>query len=219
MQFQTQLHRNINFKRLVTDSDVRKAFKENSIMIRIFISTISFIVFFTLEPLGQTFPKVYWKELAEDSKVIVVGTAEEYRLVGRPEKLILSTDNPNPNDRDIYTGRVFRVKITETLKGKIKTEKVGESMYANVFLYWVSGVPAMGDPVLLKGNEYVLFLEPNNDKGLEGKGTIEFGKLNYEIITKPFDYKSSYIVVEGFTGAVRIKTDKKKLIKEIKRAI
>lgn len=196
--------------------DVRIAFKENSIMIRIVVLTMFLFIFFTLETSGQTFPKEYWKKLADHSKLVVVGTAEEYYLVGRPEKLKLSPDNPNPSQRDIYMGRVFRVRITETLKGKIKTEKIGENKYANIFLYWIDGVPAMGDPVLLKGKEYVLFLEPNNDKELEGKGTIEFNKLNYEIITKPFDYKTSYVVVDGFSGAVKIKTDKNKLIKEIK---
>ena len=140
--------------------------------------------------------------------------------MGRPEKLILSSDNPNPTDRDIYVGRVFRIRITKTLKGKIKTEKVGENKYANVFLYWISGVPSMSEPIILTGEEYVLFLNPNNDKELEGKSTIEFNKTNYDIIAKPFDYKSSYLVVDNFRGgAVEIGTDKKKLIKEIKEAL
>ncbi len=64
----------------------------------------------------------------------------------------------------------------------------------------------------------MLFLEPNTNKELEEKETIEF-KPNSEIITKPFDYKSSYVVVEGFRGAVQITTYKKKRIKEIKKAI
>lgn len=115
-------------------------------------------------------------------------------------------------------GRVFRVKITEKLKGKIKTEKIGENKYANIFLYWVSGVPAMGDPILYNGKEYVLFLEPNNDKELEGIGTIAFNKPDYEVITKPFNYKSSYVVVDGFRGAVTIKNNKYRLIKEIKNS-
>ena len=63
------------------------------------------------------------------------------------------------------------------------------------------------------------FLEPNTDKELEGKGTIEFNKSNYDIITKPFDYKSSYVVVDGFRGAVGVNTEKDKIIKEIKEAI
>ncbi len=113
---------------------------------------------------------------------------------------------------------VFRVKVTETLKGKIKTEKIGENKYANIFLYGAYAILGLSDPKLFKGNEYVLFLEPNNDKKLEGIGTIEFNKQNYGIITKPFDYKSSYLVVDGFRGAVEIKTDKNKLIKEIKKS-
>lgn len=219
MQSQTRLRRAINFKEPVTGFDVRIAFKEKTIMIRIITLAMFLFIFFTLETSGQTFPKEYWKELADHSKVIIVGTVEEDYRVGRPEKLILSPDNPNPSERDIYTGMVFRVKVTDTLKGKIKTEKIGEGKYANIFLYGANAMLGLSDPKLFKGNEYVLFLEPNNDKELEGIGTIAFNKVNYDIITKPFDYKSSYVVVDGFTGAVRIKTDRNKLIKEIKRAI
>ena len=188
-------------------------------MLQRIATTIFLLSFITLEVVGQTFPREYWKVLADHSKVIIAGTVEEDYRVGRPEKLKLSPDNPNPSQRDIYMGRVFRVKITEILKGKIKMEKIGEDKFANVFLYWIGGVPGMGDPILFNGKDYVLFLEPNTDKELEGKGTIEFNKSNYDIITKPFDYKSSYVIVDGFRGAVGIKTDKKKLIKEIKRAL
>ncbi|MDQ6786562.1 MAG: hypothetical protein M3033_07050 [Acidobacteriota bacterium] len=187
-------------------------------MLKKVVIAILLIGFLSLEVLGQTFPREYWKELADHSKVIIVGTVEDEHRVGRPEKLKLSPDNPNPSERDIYVGMVFRVKVTETLKGKIKTEKIGENKYANIFLYGAYAILGLSDPKLFKGNEYVLFLEPNNDKKLEGIGTIEFNKQNYGIITKPFDYKSSYLVVDGFRGAVEIKTDKNKLIKEIKKS-
>jgi len=186
-------------------------------MIRIVALTMFLSIFFTLETSGQTFPKEYWKEIADDSKLIIVGTVEEYYRVIRPEKFKLNPDGSSPSEREIYVGRVFRVKITETLKGKIKTEKIGENKYTNIFLYWVSGVPSFAEPTLFNGKEYVLFLEPNNDKELEGKETIDFRPKN-EIVTKPFDYKSSYVVVDGFRGAVVIKTNKKKLIKEIKNS-
>lgn len=187
-----------------------------------FIIIIFLFSFFTLVLSGQTLSKKelkeYWKEIADDSKVVVVGTAEEYYRVIRPEKFKLNPDGSSPTEREIYVGMVFRVKITETLKGKIKTEKIGENKYANIFLYWVTGVPSFAEPKLFKGKEYVLFLETNNDKELESKETIEF-KPNSEVIRNPFDYKSSYIIVHGFRGAVEIKTDKKKLIKEIKKAL
>ena len=109
----------------------------------------------------------------------------------------------------------FRVKVTKKLKGKIKTEKVGEGKYANIFLYGTNGIPGLGDPKIFKGKEYVLFLELNKDKELEGKEAIDF-RPNNEIIRKPFDYKSSYSIVQGFRGAVEIKTDREKLIEEIK---
>lgn len=187
-------------------------------MLNKIIAVISFIIFITLGVLGQSMPRGYWKELVDRSNVVVVGTAEEDYRVIRPEKFNLNPDGSSPTERETYVGRVFRVRIAETLKGKIKMEKIGENKYANVFLYWINGVPGMGAPVLFKGKEYVLFLEPNNDKELEGKETVEFIP-NKKAIRKPFDNKSSYLVVRGFTGVVTIKTDKKRLIKEIKRAI
>lgn len=80
-------------------------------------------------------------------------------------------------------------------------------------------VPSISDPILLKGKDYVFFLKPNNGEELKGKEMVEF-KPNNEIVRKPFDYKSSYLVVDGFRGAVPIKPEKNyKLLKEIKRAI
>ncbi|MCA1622421.1 MAG: hypothetical protein LC768_00270 [Acidobacteria bacterium] len=190
------------------------------------IAVISFIVLITLGVSGQASSKkyweekAYWKEIVKDSKLIIVGTVEEDYHVGRPEKFKLTPDNPNPSQTDLYVGRVFRVKVTGILKSEKKVEKNIENKYVNVFLYWIGGVPSLSEPIILKGMEYVLFLKPNDDKELEGKGTIQFNKLNYEIITKPFDYKSSYLVVpHGRRGVVVLKNNKDKLIKVIKRAI
>lgn len=190
------------------------------------VAVISLIVLITLGVSGQVSSKkyweekAYWKERVNDSKFIIVGTIEEdYQMIGRPEKLKLSPDNPNPSEKDIYVGRVFRVKVTGIIKGEKKGEKNIENKYVNVFLYWIGGVPSQSEPIILKGMEYVLFLKPNDDKELEGKGTIEFSKPNYDIITKPFDYKSSYLVIHGRRGAVELKGNEDKLIKAIKKSL
>ena len=188
-------------------------------MIQVFALIIPFLGFFTLGVSGQSASKEYWKEIADDSEVIIVGTVEEYYRVIRPEKFGLNPDGSSPTERETYVGSMFRVKVTKKLKGKIKTENIGENKYTNIFLYWISGVPGLHEPRLLKGKEYVLFLVPNNDKELEGKETIEF-RPKSERIRKPFDYKSSYLIAGGFSGGtVEIRTDKNKLIKEIKRAL
>lgn len=179
--------------------------------------TIFLLSFISLDVLGQTFPREYWKEIADASKVIVVGTLESYNLVIRPEKFKPNPDGSSPTQTEIYVGMVFRVKVVKKLKGKLKTEKVGENKYINVFLFGI-GIPAIGDPKLFDGKTYVLFLTPNNEKGLEGKETIEF-KPNNEIIRKPFDNKSSYLIVHGFRGAVGVNTENDRIIKEIKEAI
>ena len=70
---------------------------------------------------------------------------------------------------------------------------------------------------MFQGKEYILFLEPNNEKDLEGKETVEF-KPN-EIIRKPFDNKSSYMIVQNFRGVIPANNNKEKLIKEIKNVL
>ena len=180
--------------------------------------TILLISFLALEFVGQIHSKEYWKEIADDSKAIVVGIVEEDYRVIRPEKFKPNPDGSHPGDREIYVGMVFRVKMTEKIKGNVKTKKIGANKYVNVFV--PGAYPGLGtsDPKIFKGKEYVLFLEPNNDKELEGKATVEF-RLNTEIIITPFDYRKSYLVVHGFRGTVGIKGDREKLIKEIKQAI
>ena len=188
-------------------------------MIRVFALTIFLFIFFALELSGQIHSKEYWKMMADDSKAIVVGTVEEDYRVIRPDKFKPNPDGSSPTDDEIYLGRVFRVKVTEKLKGKIKTKKIVENKYVNIFLFGAHPTLGIGSPSIFKGKENVFFLEPNSNKKLEGIGTIDFNKQNYDIITKPFDYKSSYTVVDGFRGSMEIKTNKENLIKEVKRAI
>lgn len=193
-------------------------------MLNRIVAVISFIVLITLGVSGQASSKkyweekAYWKEIVNDSKLIIVGTVEENYRVIRPEKYQLNPDGSAPTEEEIYVGRVFRVKVTGILKSEKKEKKNIENKYTNVFLYWIGGVPSLSEPIILKGMEYVLFLKPNDDKELEGKATIEFSP-NRKRITKPFDYKSSYLVIHGRRGAVEMNNNKDKLIKEIKKAM
>lgn len=185
----------------------------NRIILATFLLTI-----FIVKGLGQTRPGEQWQELDNKSKAIIVGVVENYLQVVRPEKLKPNSNGsfPNPNPNEYVAGQVYRVKLTGKIKGKVKTQKLGKNEYIYVFT-WGRGIPGIGDPILLENKEYVLFLEPNNEeKELAGTETAEY-KPN-EIIKKPFDYKSSYLIVR-FGGATEVKGDKNKLVKEIKEAI
>jgi hypothetical protein len=186
-------------------------------MFRILILVVILSGFLVIEIPGQTPSRGYWKEIANESKFIVVGTVgEDYKII-RPEKFKPNPDGSSPSQEEIYVGRIFRVKVTKNIKGKIKAEKDGNDKYINVFTYWVSGTGSLSDAKMLRGKEYILFLEPNNKKDLEGKETVEF-KPN-EIIRKPFDNKSSYMVVQNFRGVIPANNNKEKLIKEIKNVL
>ena len=186
-------------------------------MLKKIVVAILLISFITFGVFGQTPSRGYWKEIANESKFIVVGTVgEDYQII-RPEKFKPNPDGSSPSQEEIYVGRIFQVKVTKELKGKINAEKVGNDKYINVFTYWVSGTGYLSDAKMFQGKEYIFFLEPNNEKDMEGKETVEF-KPN-EIIRRPFDNKSSYVVVQNFRGVVPTNNNKEKLIKEIKRAI
>jgi hypothetical protein len=189
------------------------------------VAVISLIVLITLGVSGQVSSKkyweekAYWKERVNDSKLIIVGTVEEdYQMIIRPEKYQLNPDGSAPTEEEMYVGRIFRVKVTGILKSEKKVKKSIENKYVNIFLYWIGGVPSQSEPIILKGMEYVLFLKPNDDKELEGKATIEFSP-NRKRIIKPFDYKSSYLVIHGRRGAVELKGNEDKLIKAIKKSL
>ncbi|HEX8567994.1 MAG TPA: hypothetical protein VF648_20315 [Pyrinomonadaceae bacterium] len=187
-------------------------------MNRIIALVVFFLYAFVFSNPGQTRPKEQWQELNSKSKAIIVGVVEDYLQVIRPEKLKANADGtlPIPNPNEYVAGQVFRVKLTDRIKGKVKTQRIGNKEYIYVFI-WGRGVPGIGDPILLENKEYVLFLEPNNEeKELAGTETADY-KPN-EIIKKPFDYKSSYLIIR-FGGATEVKGDKNKLIKEIKRAL
>ncbi|HYP42716.1 MAG TPA: hypothetical protein VEQ18_01705, partial [Candidatus Nitrosocosmicus sp.] len=107
-------------------------------MVRIFILVVILSGFLVIEIPGQTPSRGYWKEIANESKFIVVGTVgEDYKII-RPEKFKPNPDCSSPSQEEIYVGRIFRVKVTKKIKGKIKTENIGENKYTNIFLYWIS---------------------------------------------------------------------------------
>ncbi len=188
-------------------------------MIRIVALTILLFNFFTLEVLGQTFPKEYWKEIVDDSKTIITGTVDESFQVIRPENYKPNPGTSDRNPRDFIIGELFRIKKSKKLKGKVKKVKDDKNEYVYIFVLGGGlGIPGIGDPVLLPKREYVFFLSPTIcGEDLKGKETIDY-KLQSEIIRKPFDCELSYSIVHSFRGAVEIKTNKEKLIEEIKNS-
>lgn len=70
------------------------------------IAVILFITFISLGVLGQSLPKEYWKEIADQSNVVVVGTAEDVYRVIRPEKFKLNADGSAPTESDANAERL-----------------------------------------------------------------------------------------------------------------
>lgn len=187
-------------------------------MIRKIIITIFLVSLFNLRISAQTFSKEYWKEIAANSDAVVIGVVEERLKLIRPEKYKPNSDGSIPSDREFTVGELFRVKVTQKLKGKIRGEKEEKNKYIYIFIPYGMGLHNPGN-LLLESEEYVFFLEPNmNEKEFIGLETVEF-RPNADSIRKAFEMKSTYLIVYGQGGIVQIKADKAKLIKEIKNAM
>ena len=163
-------------------------------------------------------PKEYWKEIADDSKLIIVGIVEKRLKLIRPEKYKLKPDGSSPNDREFTVGELFRVKVVKKLKGEIQGEKELNSEFLYIFTPGGTSTHDTGN-LLIEGEEFVFFLEPNkNEEEFTRLEIIEY-KPKSDSIRKPFEPKPIYLIVYNSSGVVRVKNDRNKLIKEIKRAI
>ncbi len=168
--------------------------------------------------MGQTSQKRNWRDIADNSKTIIVGIIEKRSELIRPEKYKQKPDGSFPNDREFMVGELFQVKVTKTLKGEIRGEKGGNNEFLYIFTPGGTSVHATGN-LLIERKEYIFFLEPNkNEEEFSRLETIEY-KSKSDAIRKPFDAKPTYLLVYNSSGIVQIKNDRNKLIKEIKRAI
>lgn len=87
-------------------------------MLKKVVVAILLISFTTLGVFGHTPSRGYWKEIANESQFIVVGTVgEDYKII-RPEKFKPNPDGSSPIQEEIYVGRIFRVKVTKNIKDK-----------------------------------------------------------------------------------------------------
>ncbi len=92
-------------------------------MIRNIILLAFLSVIFLPRILGQTSQKRNWRDIADNSKTIIVGIIEKRSELFRPEKYKQKPDGSFPNDREFMVGELFQVKVTKTLKGEIRGEK------------------------------------------------------------------------------------------------
>lgn len=153
------------------------------------------------------------KSLINDSDVVARGIVEEIIDVVRPEELKPKTENSSktivlPNPQKYLVGRIFRIKAGEILKGGKGNEVVD---YLDVFVpgsFWKKG-----DPVLTKGQEYVLFLNGLKDEKGSYANAKVLQKDNEQLSFAP---KSYYSIVKGEKGVVDLKSEKDNIVQKIK---
>lgn len=107
--------------------------KENTIMIQKTVKIIFLLCLFIVGISGQTFSKEYWKEIARNSDVVVIGVVEKRLKLIRPEKYKPNPDGSTPSEREFTVGEFFQVRVTKKLRGKILVEKEEDKKHLFIF--------------------------------------------------------------------------------------
>src|SRR2546430_2285259 len=154
-----------------------------------------------------------------ESTVIAIGVLQEVLSVIRPDKLSRTRTLPNgrrevvlPNPAEYMAGTLYRLRAENVIKGE---RKVRKGMIMNVF---IAGSGSLHDPLLVKGQRFVLFLSPL--KGDEDyKGTLVMTDNNSLVGSKQFNPIGSYILVSGRESAIPVTSANQKIISEVKAAV
>lgn len=154
------------------------------------------------------------RNLIANSDRIAIGIVEKRFDVVRPEELKPNTEGKSniivlPNPQKYLVGRVFRIKVSEILKGKKENEVID---CLDVFVsgsFWKKG-----DPLLVEGQEYVFFLQNFKDENDSYADAVILQTSQNEQL--PFNSNSYYSILWGEKGIVDIKSDKTNTVQKIK---
>lgn len=148
------------------------------------------------------------------SNVVAVGRLETTISVVRPEagaKLDRQSHTVILPDPKAYTaGRIYRIKITSILKTAIAKDRETKD-YLDIF---VPGIYQLhSKPVLVKGKEYVFFVERLTDETKAYANTVVFPPDGEQT---PFVAKDYWSVVEQGNGVIEVKNGEDDLVQKIK---
>lgn len=163
-----------------------------------------------------------WQYLCQESNVVVVGVVENKTWVVRRDKMVNAV-RPLPggkvevqiqNPADYVVGSIFTMRVDEVIK-KDKKAKTGGRITIFVPGYMVGE----GTPALVENQKYLVFLSPPEGNSESFSGTTIYQPGDSSTKGMLFNPQSSYIVVRGDKGAVRITAKNLKIIDEIKAAL
>lgn len=177
---------------------------KGKIILVLLVLTVTFVVIW-----GQSASVNEYTETVEKTDIIIVGKLKEVLPIVDIEKYQVSGANSLPNPNEYIVGHEYLLEVSEWIKAKPEIRKKGE-----VRIFIEGRIPKEGEANLIKGKEYLLFLnylKKNNSKNavvlrLKSNDLPNESKFNSE------DYLTIY---GGQTGAI---SDKDK-IKEVSNKI
>lgn len=162
------------------------------------------------------------KELAQKSRLVVVGRVEGGAWVIRPEKRVTkSRQLPNGNEiveiqnpSEYVVGHLVRLRVTEVLK---KRGRVEADNTITVFMPGRFGAHDVA--ALIEKQTYVLFLSPFEAYTDDFNGTKVYQPGSASGGETSFDPGSSYILFNDRNSALRVEPSNRKIINEVRVAV
>jgi hypothetical protein len=161
-----------------------------------------------------------WGQLAQGSKIVVVGVVEEVSPVIDGDKQISKTSAAAgggvtvelQNPADYILGRVVRLRVKEVVKpdGSIKAG-------GTVDVFLPGSFAAEGQPAPMKKATYLLFLSPLKLSKEFNRAYVQpEGQPSKRV---PFTPRLNYRVVDNSNGALEVNAGTQGAIEQVKSAI
>jgi hypothetical protein len=169
----------------------------------------------------QTPSRPSWNVMGQESALIVTGVVESKAWVVYPDKME-TTEKPVPNGNvrlelpnpaEYVVGSIFLVNVEQVI------QKQGKVTAGSQFSVFVPGFMTTERPALVEKQSFLLFLSPLEPDSERFAGTITY-KPSEPLDSKArFNPQSSYGVVRGPNGAIRISSDNNTVVDEVKAAL
>lgn len=162
-----------------------------------------------------------WKQLAENSRLIVMGRVEETLNVVNEKKLYekrVSSDGtvPLPNLREGVKGILVRFRVEEVIYSK-RDRKIDEP----INIYVKDGYFPATDtdiPIFASDKKYLVFLSPLGETD-DVKEAVVIQPLDSSKGGFNFDYKSTFKVTENTHGYFNLTKANEYIVDEVRNSV
>lgn len=158
-------------------------------------------------------------ELAKQSDAIVVGLVEGTSWVVRPEKKTNKTKTLSggrelvdlQNPAEYVVGRLVQLRVSEVVK-----RGGGVRVNTTLSIFIPGAFTVEGGPAFVEKQKYLVFLSRSKSSAGDFAGTVVQNPSDGLSKDRQFNPASSYVVVGGTSGALRLDSQNQKIVNEVK---